>query len=153
MENGKEKLGRVLLYVFVVARQKNTSNQMNIAQQYVSFKKDGDGDTTIVSFDSPGIPIWVETISNVSAKQSIYFVSIVIPENFWDEPDVLVDRIINKTSSEALNSILNLSFDTYNTIMLDTALDSCPILDDRVVFRRKQDFEVIKIQKNQTPKR
>lgn len=154
--NGEEeKFGRVLLYVFVVARQKNISSQMNIAQKYISFKRDAEneGETTIVSFDTPGVPVWVEELNNVSSKQSIYFVPVIIPEYIWELPEDRVKKTLDKISSESLNSVLNLSFDTYNTVMLDTSLDFCKILDDRVVFRRMQDYEVIKIQKNQTPKK
>lgn len=155
IDGDKEKLGRVILYVFVVARQKNISSQMNIAQKYISFKRDNsdDGETTIVSFDTPGVPVWVEELGNVSSKQSIYFVPVIVPENFWEFSEENINHQIEKISSESLNSVLNLSFDTYNTVMLDTALDFCKVLDDRVVFRRQQDFEVVKIQKNQTPKK
>lgn len=152
LKDGNDKLGRVLLYVFVVARQKNVASQMNIAQKFISFKKDNDGDTTIVSFDTPGTPVWVETIGKLSSKQSIFFVPIVIPEKFWEEPEEFTTPMLNKISSDSLNAVLNLSFDTYNTILLDSALDFCPIIDDRAVFKLKQDFEVIKIQKNQLPK-
>lgn len=148
-----DKSGNSLLFVFIIGRTKDFSSKFNIIQKYISFSPNNDSFSapTIISFDEPDTPLWIDNMESVSMKNSTYFVPKVVPNGFWSLGDEFIKIGIDKLSASALNAAINISIEPFSTFEVEITLEKYSLKnsENAVVFKLAEEYPSIKLQKTQ----
>jgi hypothetical protein len=146
--------GRVLLFVFLLTRAKDTHDAVDMAQQMIQIvPADPFVDSSIIGSDSFDYSIWVDTVASVAQKTTIFMTTKVLPEGFWDLNQDFQDQMLEKLTNSALSVVLNMSSDSINTIMLEVSLDYAEKTNGAFVFERSKEYKIIRVQRIQEPKK